>query len=190
MTDTPVLYLFTILGLVVSSAALYGSMMVSVASHLMVDMVLPGEPQDASSPHFAPAEALERIGDYDSALQEYLVMARIFPKHGSTATRIANCLTRLDRLAEASKSFERALTLIENEEHSLRVTNRLVEIYERRMDQPDDAARILQLYIEKFPHAERIESVRARLDRLRESMLHASTRPRAPEVSPPRDLSV
>ena len=190
MTNTPVLYLFTILGLLVSSAALYGSMMVSVASHIMVNMVLPGEPRDPSSPHFAPAEALERIGDYDSALQEYMVMARIFPKDGSTATRIANCLIRLDRLAEASKAFERALTLIEDEEPSLRVTNRLVEIYERKMDRPDDAARVLQLYIENFPHAERIQSVRERLGRLRQSMSHASTRPSAPEASPPRDLSV
>ena len=190
MTDTPVLYLFTILGLCVATTALYGAMMVSLASHFMVDMVLPAEPEGMNAPHFAPAEALEHLGDYDAALQEYLVIARIFPKDAATAQRVGNCLIRLDRSGEAASAFERGLALQFDEEGSLKITNRLAEIYERRLDRPDEALRVLQVFIEKFPESQRVETIQSRMDRLRETAAGASSHPRESQAVPPGDLSV
>lgn len=190
MTDTPVLYLFTILGLCVATAALYGAMMVSLASHFIVDMVLPTESEDMNTPHFAPAEALEHLGDFDAALQEYLVIARIFPKDAPTAMRVGNCLVRLERSEEAAAAFERGLALQSDEEGSLKTTNRLAEIYQRRLDRPDEALRVLQVYINKFPDSPRVESIQSRMERLRETAIGASSHSRGSQAAPPRDLSV
>lgn len=169
MTDLPVLFTFTALGLVVSATALYGPMLVSLASQLLVDMIIPAHPEDSDVPSFAPAEALERVGDHEGAVQEYLVMARIFPRDGATALRIGDNLAKLEKWEEAAEWFERGLSWVDDPERCLLVVNRLAEIHLRRLEQPGDATRILQLYIDRYPELDRTNSVRARLAKIEES---------------------
>ena len=75
-------------------------------------------------------------------------------------------------------------------ETALGVTNRVAEIYLRRLDQRDDAIRVLENYIETFPDAERTDSVRTRLDRIVESGPVAPSLPPSGELEiPPEDPS-
>lgn len=166
MKDTTILYLFTVLGLVVSGVALYGPVLVSLASQVFVDMILPPSGDQVDEPQFAPAEALERVGDYEGAIEEYLVMMRIFPKEASIALHIANAYTELDRYEDSVEWFGRGLNLLSEPDRAWRVTNRLYDIYLRRLEQPGDALRILENFLEQFPDAERADVARARIERL------------------------
>ena len=188
MANSPVLYLFSIVGLIVSSAALYGAMLVSLASHLLVDLVSQAEPDDSDTPHYGPAESIEQTGDHEGALQEYLVIARIYPKDASAMLRVASSLAKLSRYSEATEFFEKALALLRDEERALRITNRLSDIYHRQLNRSDDAVRVLENYLARYPDSTRLEAVQKRLARIQDT---GSTVLRAtPEGVPPKDLSV
>jgi len=169
LSDSRLLYIFSLLGLFVSGTALYGPMLVSLLSQLVVDSVLPAERSKTREPSFAPAEALERMGDLEGALREYLVVARIFPREPAALLRIADLNVTLSRPEEAVRWFERALPHIESAEKSLQITNRVSAIYARELNRPDDAIRLLQTYLEEFPDSEFADSVRDRLHRLVET---------------------
>ena len=159
---------FAILGLFVSGAALYGPMLISFLSRLLVDLIIPDERSKIHEPQYGLAEALERDGDYEAALGEYLVIARIFPKDAKVLVRVADNYAKLDRFEEAAQWFERAIKLLDLPEKSLAVTNRLCEIYSRQLDRPQDAVRVLEAYLDRFPEAEYAPAVRKRLERLKE----------------------
>jgi tetratricopeptide (TPR) repeat protein len=158
-----VYFIFAVLGLMVSGAALYGPMIVSLLSQLLVDVIVPGERSKTREPRYEPAEALEREQDYEGALREYMVMARIFPQEATVHVRIAECYMQLARPAEAVQWFERALKHMDSPESSLEVTNRLCEIYHRQLGRPQEGGRLLEAYLLKYPDAEYAGSVRARL---------------------------
>ena len=161
-----VFYVFAVLGLVVSGSALYGPMGASLLSQLVVDTIAPGERSKTQEPRFAPAEALERENDYEGALREYMVIARIFPREPALHVRIADAYMMLSKPEEAVQWFERALRYIESPEKSLQVTNRLCEIYSRQLGRREEAGRLLEAYLEKYPEGEYAASVRERLKRL------------------------
>jgi len=165
-----VFYIFAVLGLVVSGAALYGPMGSSLLSQLVVDTIAPGERSKTREPRFAPAEALERENDYEGALREYMVIARIFPQEPAVHVRIADAYMMLSRPEEAVRWFERALRCIASPEKSLQITNRLCEIYGRQLGRPDEVARLLSAYLDRYPEAEYAVSVRERLRRLETSV--------------------
>ncbi len=162
-------FVFAVLGLTASGTALYGSTAISLASQLLVDVVAPAERSKTREPRYGPAEALEREGDYEGALREYMVLARIFPKEPQILMRIGDLYMTLSRCEEAAPWFERALDRLTVPEKSLQITNRLCEIYSRHLDRPQDSIRLLEAYIAKFPNEEYVESVTARLSRLRAS---------------------
>lgn len=164
--ETAILQLFTSLGLAVAGAALYGPMLVSLTAHVLVDTVLPVDKVDPSKPRLGPAEALERQGDHQGALHEYLVLVRIYPKNVSVTLRVAEAYMNLDRPPDAVTWFERALQFLSAEEASLQITNRLAQLYANQLDSPQDAARILQAHLEKFPDTEYIQSLQRRISHL------------------------
>lgn len=166
----PAFFIFAVLGLVVSGAALYGPMVVSLISQLVVDVMVPGERSKTREPRYEPAEVLEREGDYKGALDEYLVIARIFPREPSVLIRIADTYVALDQAADAAQWFERALKLLDSPERSLQVTNRLCEIYRRQLDAPQEVARLLEAYLRRYPNAEFAGSVQERLNQLNASV--------------------
>lgn len=169
LAAVPVFMIFAMLGLFVSGAALYGPLGVSFFSRLLVDLVMPAERSKTREPRYAPAEALERDCDYGGALNEYLVIARVFPRDATVLTRIGELHMKLEQPEEAVRWFERALVCIDSAEKSLNVTNRICTIYTRQLQSPHDTQRLLAEYIDKFPDTPYAVSVRERLARLRES---------------------
>jgi len=163
-----VYYAFAVLGLTVSGAALYGHLLISLVSRLLVDTIMPAERAATREPQYAPAEALEREGDHEGALREYLVIARIFPREATAFLRIGNLYVELERPEDAVQWFERGLALLDSADRSLRIVNRLCAIYTRQLERPEDARRLLRGYLDKYPATEYAESVHKRLERLQE----------------------
>ncbi len=166
MGNVSVVFAFTALALVAASTALYGPIFVSYMSKTAVDLIHQPEDRHADEPRFNLAEALESQGDNDGALREYMVMARIFPKHSETAFRVAHVLIELDRLEEAAESFERGLSLATDAERAILATNRLADLYRDRLDRHDEAVRVLTVFIERFAQSPHAELAQRRLDRL------------------------
>lgn len=168
MVNMPVLFFFSALGLVVSTAALYGPMAVSLLSYVIVEAVMPGGEKQVLEPKYGPAEALERQGDYEGAVKEYMVIARVFPKDPTAALRIADNLMKLSQPEEAAPWFARALARLQSPQKGLLVANRLFDVYYRHLDRPADGIKVLETYLAKFPDAEQAETVRQRLKALQE----------------------
>ena len=168
MRDSPVLYLFSMLGLFVSAMALYAHTAISLASRLIVDLMKPTNPTDPNAPRLGPALELERQKDYEGALQEYLVMARIYPNQTSIFGRIGEMLVRLDRANDATEWFQRAIDCSGDAEQSLLIVNRLAELYEHTLKQPGEALDVLQTFVEAHPGTTGVKTAEARIARLAE----------------------
>lgn len=166
MRETPVSFIFAVLGLFVSATALYGPMAVSFASHLFVELISPEDKTNPYEPRYGPAEALERRGDYEGAIGEYMVIARLFPKDPKAPIRIADNYMKLNRPKQAAPWLEHGFKRLDSPDASLRVANRLCDIYDRLLGQQDKAAAVLEIYLQRFPDAEYVESVRNRLKRI------------------------
>ncbi len=167
LSGARVLYIFSALGLMVSAAALYGPMVVSITSRFFVDMVMPKEPREADRPNYGPADRLEEIGDYEGALQEYFVMARIFPKDTETILRIGHAQAKLKHFEDAVNWLERGLKQVTDPDRALRLTNRLCELLNKECGDPARAEAALERYLERFPQSERHDSVFDRLEKMR-----------------------
>lgn len=165
LTADPIVYLFTVLAFAISGTALYGHIFISVASRILVDAIIPNDDLNTAGPRFSPAEELERRGDFEGALQEYLVIARIYPKDPATSLRVAGVYAELRRPAEAALWFERALTRVDDAERALTIANRLCGLYDEDLGQPENAIRTLERFVEKFPVSEFSDRVRLRLVR-------------------------
>lgn len=166
MQNQVLAYLFTVLGLFVAGAALYGHVAISLTSRLIVDLMVPADEGPADRPRFGPAEILERRGDYDGALQEYLVLARIYPGNPQVHTRIAECYLALDRPVDAVAWFDRAVKNLKTDDKCLPVVTRLCEVYERVLREPESAREVLEAYLDRFPDTTHAALLRARLARI------------------------
>jgi len=164
--NNTVLFLFTVLGLLVATVALYGHIFIALASQLIVDMLVPGDDPAPDRPRLGPAEALERQRDYEGALEEYLVLARIFPHDPVVHSRIAEDLLRLSRPGESVAWFKRALRYTASAEHNLSLATRLCEVYEQFLGEPDGGVETLQAFLRSYPDTPEAETVRARLQQL------------------------
>lgn len=179
LQSSTLLFMFSVMGLVVAGAALYGHILVSLTSRLIVDIVVPGGDSQQSTPRLGPAESLERQHDYEGALQEYLVLARIFPRDPQIHLRIASNLLHLERHEEAPAWFERALRYINSGDRALNVTQRLCEVYENALKNPGAAIAALEAHLKRFPEEEYAGAIRERIAALQN--------PEAP-AAPPLDL--
>lgn len=166
MHDVPFQYAFTILGMFVAAAALYGHMAVALASRFIVDMVTPAEDAACDRPRFGPAEMLERQGDYEGALGEYMVLARIFPGNPSVHVHAANTLLELERPEDAFRWFQRSLRYLSSPGKCLAIYTRMAEIHEHVLGDPDEARHVLDKFLMRFPDAPESDLVQAHRDRI------------------------
>ncbi len=180
MREQPALFIFAVLGLFVSGTALYGPMLTSLISHMIVDVIMPVDKSDPNQPRYGPGEALERQGDYEGAIGEYMVIARMFPKDPTAAVRIADNFTKIGQFINAAPWFERSLELLDSPEKSLPVINRLADICIQRLNQPERAAAAFEMFLSRYPDAEYASSVQQRLARLEEG-----EHPAVPNISKP-----
>ncbi len=160
-THQPLVYLFALLGLCMATIALYGHVAVSLASRLLVDMVLESDDGDSGQPRFGPAESLERQKDYQGALQEYMVLARVYPGNPTVLCRVGENMVRLERYAEAVPWFERALPLLDRPNRAGAVATRLAGILHRHLDCEDEAREVLNAFIARFPDTPDAQAARA-----------------------------
>ena len=64
LSKSPVLFLLAVLGLLASLLALYGPMLMSLGSHVLVDAVMPSGAPLSHTPKYGAAEGFEQKGDY------------------------------------------------------------------------------------------------------------------------------
>ena len=168
MLDSAASYIFSLLGLFVAGAALYGHIIVAFMSRLIIDVVSSDGTDDRDRPRFGPIEALEYQGDYESALQEYLVMARIFPHDASVYARMAQCQLQLEDAEGAVTSLRHGLKRVRSAEKAFVLTSRLVEILDRHLDDAAGAAQALAHFADTYPDCEEANTARGRMDNVGE----------------------
>jgi len=168
LADDPVWLALAVSGLLLSGLILYGPMVVSLASHLLVDMVIPGDVNNMMEPDYGPGEACELRGDFEGAAAAYMAVSRMYPKDPGAALRTADNLMKLNRFEEAVAYFTQGLESLESADRSLPVVYRLTEVYTRYLHRPEKAVRVLEDYLERFPQAEYADAVRRRIEQLRQ----------------------
>jgi len=159
------LYGFAVLGLVVAGFALYAHVVISLASRILVDLVAPAEGGGVDHPRFGPVESLERSEDYEGALQEYLVLARIYPRNFEVLTRAARVNEILGRSEEAVAWYMRARKRATDAREALTAVNRLCALYDGELDRPDESDAQLAWFLESYPKSLDFSIVRDRLER-------------------------
>lgn len=156
---------FSVLGLTVSAAALYGPLLVSFISHFIVDLIMPTRRYGVSVPQYGVAEACELRGDFEAAAREFVAVSRMFPKETKAALRAASNYMKIDRPEDALPWFELALNASNSPEETLSIANRLHDIYLRKFDNRLAARNALQVFLRRFPDSEFADSVSQRLAR-------------------------
>lgn len=159
------LYLAALLGLLVSACALYAHVLISLASRILVDMASPRGENAAYQPRFGPVDALERNEDYEGALQEYLVLARIYPRNYEVLSRTARVEAILGHHEEAVTWYLRARKRASRADEALAVVNQLCLLYDTHLEQPAEADRVLVQFIQDYPDSPDREIVVERLER-------------------------
>ena len=159
------LYLAAILGLSVSTFALYAHVLISLASRIVVDMVSPRGDSAAYQPRFGPVDALEREEDYEGALQEYMVLARIYPRNFEVLSRTGRVQEILDQPEEAATWYLRARKRASRADEALVAVNHLCALYDGKLGQPELADQQLALFIQDYPGSPDREIVVERLER-------------------------
>lgn len=155
--------LFATLGLLVSAFALYGPLLMSFGSHLLVDVLMPTGRYLPPAPRYGAAEGFELRGDFEGAAHEFISIARQFPSDARAPLRAADNLMKIGRPEVAAPWFEAALELITDPEESLTIVNRLSDIYSGELAQHVEAKEVLEEYVERFPDSEYADSVRRRI---------------------------
>src|SRR6185295_11700774 len=80
---------FASLALTVSAFTLYGPLLMSFGSHLLVDILMPTGRFNPSVPRYGAAEGFEMRGDFEGAAREFILIARQFPKEVRAPLRAA-----------------------------------------------------------------------------------------------------
>lgn len=155
---------FATLGLGISGFALYGPLLMSFGSHLLVDVMMPTGRWNPSVPRYGAAEGFELRGDFEGAAREFIEIARKFPKETIAPLRAADNLMKIGRPEVAAPWFEAALEAIHDPEQSLSIVNRLCDIYRSDLGHEDEAREVLEEYVERFPASEYADSVRRRIE--------------------------
>jgi tetratricopeptide (TPR) repeat protein len=157
---------FATLGLGISAFALYGPLLMSFGSHLLIDILMPTGRYNPSIPRYGAAEGFELRGDFEGAAQEFIEIARKFPKESRAALRAADNLMKIGQPEVAARWFEAALEQISDPDEALTVANRLSDIYGAELGQGEEAREVLEEYLERFPASSYAESVHRRIERM------------------------
>jgi len=166
LANNPIKLVFSTMGLVASGLALYGPLLVSFGSHFVIDLIMPTAHFDPNVPQYGVAAGCELRGDFEAAAREYATIARMFPRDAHANLRAADNFMKADNVELALPHFVQGLRSLASSSEALRVSNRLSEIYQRRLNEPQKAKEVLQSYLERFPNAEYADSVRSRIARI------------------------
>lgn len=166
LANSPVKMIFSTLGLAASGLALYGPLLASFTSHLLVDLVMPQERFDPNVPQYGAAAGCEMRGDFAAAADQYAAIARMFPKDGHAPVRAADNFMKVAEVEKAIPYFKQGMRNARNASEALRIANRLCEIYQRQLGQTHEAKEVLATFLDRFPDCEYAHSVQLRIERL------------------------
>lgn len=153
LVGEPVYFMFALLGLAAAGFALYGHILVSFLSRLMVEVVVPDNPAHYGVPRLGPAEILEHEEDWEGALNEYYVLARVYPNNALIYGRIANNLLRLERHGEAVRWLERSIEATEHPRDALVLLRRLWDTH-AQLGEHQQAKEAVLAFTRRFPDFE------------------------------------
>ncbi|MCK5861460.1 MAG: hypothetical protein KAH38_03180 [Candidatus Hydrogenedentes bacterium] len=158
LRESVIQFIFALLGLLIAGLALYGHIVVSVVSRLLVEILVPDNPAAEVQPRLGPAEALEQQQDWEGALNEYSVLSKIYPRNAMLSVRAANVLLKLNRNTEAALFFERAIKYTDKAEDNLMLVRRLCDVLEL-LGERDRINAVLRAFVERFPEHETSKSI-------------------------------
>lgn len=160
-----ILMLAAALGLSIAGFALYAHVLISLASRVLVELVSPGWESPEDRPRFGPVEALEREENFEDALSEYLVLARIYSRNIEVLSRTARTYSILGQPEEAEAMYLRARKRAKRADDALETVNHLCRLYDNELEAPEKADYQLARFIRDFPDSPDVDIVRDRLNR-------------------------
>lgn len=123
----PVYYVFSAIGVLISVSALYGHLVVSLLSRFLVEWVTTGTSDGLDRPLFGAAEACMRRGDYEGAVREYLVLARLHPRDPAVFMRLGEALSLTHDCRRAVPAFVRCAMLETNGDRAIHALRRALD---------------------------------------------------------------
>ncbi len=165
LRNYPLYYIFSFLGLFITVFALYSHNLVSVITFIALSVIHPSEESAPDLPRFGPAEMLERKKDYEGALMEYMVLARIYPHYSAVHIRIANVFEKLNRIEEGMDWLKKATKYLnkDNELHS--VVTRYCDFAEK-LGKKQQAIQMIDVFLSEYPDSEYAETLKNRKKQL------------------------
>lgn len=160
------LYILSVLGLFITVSALYSHSFISLTTLVFLSIIHPGEESAPDVPRFGPAEILERENDWRGALNEYFVLARIYPHHPSVHIRIANAYVKLNQPKESLQWLKKALHYLKKEEDIYLIIARYCDIAHDIGD-IDSAMEIIGYYLKQYPNSPHSKSILERKKRMK-----------------------
>lgn len=159
------LYILSALGLFITVSALYSHSFISLTTLIFLSIIQPGEEFAPDVPRFGPAEILEHENDWKGALNEYFVLARIYPHHPSVHLRIANAYVKLNQPKEALQWLKKSLNYLKREEDIYMVIARYCDIAQDIGD-IDSAMEIINYHLKQYPNSPHSKSILERKKRM------------------------
>lgn len=158
---TPVLYIFTAIGFFVAAFALYGHVGVSLLSKLLVDTVFHPGDDGVERPRTGSAEALERLGNHEAAVREYLALARIYPGDPELWISAGGNFVQLGQPHEAVACFEKAIALLQSPGEAQLVFWRCAALLQRETNGPAKCAALADEFVRRFAGSREADTVTA-----------------------------
>ncbi|GEM_PF-1269421 len=158
LRNSPILYVLSALGLFITASALYSQSLISLITIIFVSIIQPGEESAPDIPRFGPAEILERKNDLRGALNEYFVLARIYPHHPSVHLRIANVYMKMKQPEEALHWLKKSLQYLRKEEDTYLIVARYCDIAHEIGDK-DSMTEILDNFLKQYPESTHSQSI-------------------------------
>lgn len=166
LRNYPLLYILSALGLFIAASALYSQSFISLITLIFLSIIHPGEESAPDVPRFGPAEILERQNDWEGALNEYFVLARIYPHHPSVHLRIANAYTKMKQPEEALHWLKKSLQYLKKEEDTYLIIARYCDIAHDIGDIPS-ATEMMDYFLNQYPESMHSRSILERKKRIK-----------------------
>lgn len=167
LRNYPLYYIFSFLGLFIAVTALYSHNIVSIVTSIALSLTYPGEENAPDVPRFGPAEILEKKKDYEGALKEYMVLARIYPYHSAVYIRIANILDKMGRTEEGIEWLKRSFKYLSKDIEMYSVVARYCDLAEK-LGLEKDALDIIDMLLAKYPTSDFVENLQKRRKKILE----------------------
>ncbi|HOQ90589.1 MAG TPA: hypothetical protein PLX03_10670, partial [Candidatus Hydrogenedentes bacterium] len=160
----PVYYVFSAIGVLITLSALYGHLVASLISRLLLEWITTGTESDIDRPLFGAGEACMRRGDYANAAREFTVLARLHPRDPAVFLRLGEALAHTGDHRRAVAAFLRCAQLESNSSRALHALRRATDCLspdnpEQKKQFRDASDKVLQQFPEDTHLASQVEAM-------------------------------